>query len=218
MSQRTYPVGTAQVPLVMTVNQSGPVTGLTITARIIVPWVGLGFDFADNSFKPVGSLVQPTVILAAATTPGVYYALWNTSGIIADAETIVVYECASPAFIQDDPVSFQTSLTGGGGQIVNAFVEAMFDSVQNTLTIVGGIKNGESGLIASTDGIITVKDELNNLLLSQTTTSLTGFHRAVFPNPKIPPNRILFIFADFTVGASTFSTVETLAVLGKAVA
>ncbi len=80
---------------------------------------------------------------------------------------------------------------------------------------MGGVKNAESGLIASTAGVFTIKDELGNTIKVATTTSTTGVHRAILPNVQLPPNRVLIVEADFTVGPSTVSTIETLALIGK---
>lgn len=215
MSQRTFAVGTTSVPLIVTLNSAGPVTGETVKARIIVPWLGLGFDFSDDTFKLIGLVVTPELTLTEALTPGgVYFGLWNTSTIVLDADVIVLYQAiGTNAFIADDPVSFQTAGTGST-TIVNAFVQAVFDATNNTLTIVGGIKNAESGLIVSTSATFTVKNELGQTLFAGNTTSVTGIHRHIFPNVSLPPNRILLIHADFVAPPSTFSTVEPITVLG----
>jgi len=216
VSQRTYPVGTTSVPLIVTLNNGGPVTGETVKARIIVPWLGLGFDFSDDTFKLIGLVVTPELTLTEALTPGgVYFGLWNTSSIVADAETIVLYEATGTnAFIADDPVSFQTA-GSSTASIINSFVQAVFDATNRTLTVVGGIKNAESGLILSTSATFTVKDELGQTLFAGSTVSTTGIHRHVFPNVSLPPNRILLVHADFFAPPSTFSTVEPLTVLGR---
>lgn len=215
MSQRTYPVGTSSVPLIVAINDNGPVSGVTLKARVIVPWSALEFDFNDNSFKAVGTAVTPQVTLTeSVTSPGVYFALWNTTSVVADADVIVLYEATGLAtFILDDPVSFQTAGTGTTS-IVSGFIQAVFDRSNRTLTVVGGVKNAESGLLASTAANLLVKDELDQTLMAATTTSTTGLHRHVFPNVSIAPNRILLVHASFTVGPSTYDTVEPLTVLG----
>lgn len=216
MSQRIFQTGVSSVPLILTLNNNGPVTGSTVNATIIVPWNGLEFDFNDNTFKTAGTALSPIQAMTESTQQaGVYFFLWNTTSIVADTDVIVVYQSVSPQFVQDDPVSFQTSAAGGGSSIVDAFISPVFDEKNGTLTILGGIKNGESGLIVSTSATINVSDELGNLIISQSTTSTNGFHRAVFNNVQIPPNRVLIVEADFDVGASTFSTVETITVLGR---
>jgi hypothetical protein len=215
VTQRTYPVGTSSTPLIVTLNNGGPVTGETVKARIIVPWLGLGFDFSDDTFKLIGLVVTPELTLTEALTPGgVYFGLWNTSGIVADADTIVIYQSVGPNdFIADDPVTFYTA-GAASTAIINAFVQAVFDATNRTLTVVGGIKNAESGLIVSTSATFTVKNELDQVLFSGGTTSTTGIHRHIFPNVSLPPNRILLIHADFVAPPSTFSTVEPITVLG----
>ena len=218
MSHRTFPVGKASVPLILTVNNNGPVTGLSPFARILVPALSLEFDFGDNTFKAAGTAGTPTIPLAELPSPspgGVYFASWITSSIVADTDTLVIYESTSGTiFIADDPVDFQTA-GAGTTTIINGFLEAAFDKTNRTLTLVGGVKNAESGLIASSAAVFTVKDELGNVLFVANTVSTTGIHRAVIPNVTITPNRVLIVEADFTAGASVISTVETLAVIGK---
>lgn len=218
MSHRTFPVGQSSVPLIVTVNNNGPVTGLTVTARVLVPGTNLEFDFNDNTFKTIGSAVQPTLTLTEIVSPisgGVYVGIWDTTSIVADTETLVLYESTGAAtFIADDPVDFQTA-GAGTTTIINGFIEAAFDKTNRTLTLVGGVKNAESGLIASSAAVFTVKDELGNTVFVANTTSVTGVHRAVIPNVSIVPNRVLVVEADFTVGPSTVSTIDTLAVIGK---
>lgn len=215
MTQRTYPVGQTSVPLIVTLNDTGPVSGVTVKARALVPWAGLEFDFNDNSFKAAGSAVTPQATLTESVyTPGLYFATWNTTSVVADADVVLIYEGSGLAtFIMDDPVSFQTAGTGTTS-IVNGFVQAVFDRTNRTLTVVGGVKNAESGLLASTSANFEIRDELDQVLMAATTTSTTGVHRNVFPNVSIAPNRILLVHASFTLGPSTYDVVEPLTVLG----
>lgn len=209
---RSYPVGTAEVPLVLTVNDNGPVTGLSIVARIVAPWTGNAFDFSDNTFKPVGSVVTPTIGLTeSASSPGVYFALWNTLSIVSDAEAVVLYESTGvTAFVQDEQVLFQSPLFTQ----VTPFIEPVLDATQRTLTVLTGLRSSDGGLIATTQADLQIKDELGAVLFSKTTTSTNGIHRAVFPNVTIVPNRILLVEIAFTFGASVFNAVDTIKVLG----
>lgn len=217
MSQRTYPVGTTQVPLILTIDREGPVSGLTITARIIVPWTNYAFDFSDNTFKPYGSVVTPTVTLTEwGGYPAIYFYLWDSSSIVTDSDVMVLYECVGTApFIYDDPISFQTA-GSGTTSIINGFCQAVFDLTNRTLTIVAGVKNAESGLLPSTSATFTIKDELGQVEFSGTSTSTTGIHRKIFPNVNLVPNRIYLVDAVFVVGASTFNIVEPITTLGVA--
>lgn len=210
---RTFPVGTEQVALVLTVNDEGPVAGLTPTARILAPLTGFGFDFDDDTFKAIGSIVTPTVTLAPTTTSGVYAAVWNTENVQADADVVVVYEHGAPSpFIEDEQIVFESNQT----DFVSSFVEAAFDATNRTLTVVTGIKNAFAGILAPSAVTITIKDELDNTLFAKSLSSATGVHRAVFPSvSNLVPNRVLLIYLVFTVGASTYSTVETITVLGS---
>jgi len=217
MSQRTYPVGTNQVPLILTIDREGPVSGRVVTARIIIPWTNQAFDFSDNTFKAFGAVVTPTVTMTEwSSYPAIYFYLWNCSTIVADADVMVLYESVgSTPFIQDDPVSFQTAGTGTT-TIVNGFSEAVFDQTNRTLTIVAGVKNAESGLLLSTSATFTIKDELGQVQFSGTSTSTTGIHRKIFPNVNLVPNRIYLVDATFTVGASSFNVIEPITTLGRA--
>lgn len=209
---RKFLVGTEEVALVLTVNDEGPVTGLAPTARILAPLTGFGFDFDDDTFKAIGSIVTPTVTLAPTTTDGVYAAVWNTENIQADADLVVIYEHGAPnPFIEDEQITFESNQT----DFISSFVEAAFDATSRTLTVVTGIKNAFSGLLAPSAVSISIKDELGNTLFAKSSSSPDGIHRAVFGNvTSLVPNRVLLIFLTFTVGASTYSTVETITVLG----
>lgn len=217
MTQRRYPVGTASVPLILTIDREGPVSSLSITARIVVPWSNIAFDFSDNTFKPFGSVVTPTVTLTEYTNvPGVYFALWNSSTIVSDSDVLVIYESVGSApFIYDDQVSFHTAGVGTTS-IVAGFSQAVFDQTNRTLTIVSGVKNAESGLLNSTSATFTVKDELGQVQFSGSSTSTTGLHRKIFPNVNLVPNRIYLVDASFVVGPDTFNVVEPITTLGSA--
>src|SRR3990172_13393984 len=191
MSQRVYSVGTSQVPLVVVVDGPGPVSGLPVTAKIIAPWVGTQFDFSDNVFKLVASVVQPTAVMTeSGAHPGVYFFLWNTSNIVSESDVVAIYEStgANP-FIEDESFTFTTP--GGADSIVNSFVENVYDATTKTLTVIAGIKNAAAGILPSTQAAMQIKDELGIVLLARTTTSTNGIHRAVFPNVTFSPNRIL---------------------------
>jgi hypothetical protein len=218
MSQRTYPVGTSQVPLILTIDREGPVSGLVVTARIIVPWTNYAFDFSDNTFKPFGSVVTPTVTLTEwGSYPAIYFYLWNSTSIVTDSDVIVIYESVGSApFIYDDPISFQTA-GAGTTTIINGFSQAVFDQTNRTLTIVAGVKNAVSGLLPATSATFTVKDELGRIQFSGTSTSTTGLHRKIFPNVNLVPNRIYLVDAVFVVGASSFNVIEPITTLGSAV-
>lgn len=213
MSQRHYAVGTAAVPLILTVNDDGAVSGLTIKALILRISDGAEWDFSDNMFKIPGFVVTPQLTLVESPTqPGVYLETWNTVSIAGPTETVVIYECtATEFFIQDDPVTFQdASLVG----LVTSFAEAVIDKTQRVMTILLGLKSTTAGLIPTTAATVTVKDEFGNTLFSANTTSITGIHRAQFPNVDIAPNRVLTLYVSFTFGLSTFSTIEAIKVLG----
>jgi hypothetical protein len=216
MSQRVYPVGTSQVPLVVTVDDDGPVSGVPITAKIIAPWAGTQFDFSDNVFKAVASVVQPTVVMTESLDhPGVYFSLWNTSNIVSEADVVAIYEATGTnSFIEDESFTFTTP--GDADTIASSFSETVYDAATKTLTVIAGIKNAAAGILPSTQAAMTIKDELGQTLLAKTTTSTNGLHRAVFPNVTFNPNRILLLFITFTVGAGTFDTVEPITVLGMA--
>lgn len=217
MTQRRYPVGTTSVPLLLTIDREGPVSGLAITARIIVPWSNQAFDFSDNTFKAFGAVVTPTVTLTEyANVPGVYFALWDSSVIVSDSDALVIYESiGSAAFIYDDQVSFHTAGVGTTS-IVNGFSQAVFDQTNRTLTIVSGVKNAESGLLLSPTATFTIKDELGQIQFSGTSTSTTGLHRKIFPNVNLVPNRIYLVDASFVVGPDTFNVLEPITTLGSA--
>jgi hypothetical protein len=212
VSQRTYPVGQAKVPLIVTVNDNGPVTGLSIVARIFRPSDGAQWDFDDDTFKSPGSVVTPDLALVeSGDQPGLYLESWNTTSVIGDTDTVVVYESTATAiFIQDDPVSFQTGVFA----TVKTFIEPVVDKTQRTMTIVFGLRNSTQAIIATTSADVTVKDELGTVLFTATTTSANGIHRAIFPNVDIVPNRVLLIEIEFTFGLSTFNTIDAIKVIG----
>jgi hypothetical protein len=213
MAHRTYPVGTPLVTLSVAVNSAGPVTGLAVTARVLDPINATEFDFSTNTFVPNGTAVTPTIPLTESPVQiGVYFGPMVTAGIVAEVQTVVVYQAVAVfPFISEDMLDFYEPRL----DFLTAFVEAVFDKTNNTLTVLGGVKNGQSVLQITTAGVITITDELETVLFSKATTSATGIHRAVFPNVSITPNRALLVKASFTIGALTINTINTLAIIGK---
>jgi L-lactate utilization protein LutB len=125
---------------------------------------------------------------------------------------VVVYEStAGEIFIQDDPVSFQST----DASAVKTFVEPVIDKTQRTMTVVFGLLSSANTLIATTGAAVTVKDELGNVLMATTTVSASGVHRAVFPNVNLVPNRVLIIAIVFTIGVNTYNTTDAFKVIGK---
>jgi hypothetical protein len=212
VSQRTYPVGQAQVPFNIAVNKDGPVTGLTVKAKVLRPIDGAQWDFDDDTFKSPGGVVTPQLTLTESTEqPGLYVGPWNTVSVISDTDAIVIYEStATELFIQDDPVSFQTGVFA----TVKTFIEPVIDKTQRTMTFVFGLRNSTQGIIPTTAAEIVIKDELGTVLFTKNTTSVNGIHRAIFPNVDIVPNRVLLIEVEFTFGLSVFNTVDTIKVIG----
>lgn len=212
MSQRTYPVGQAQVPFDIVVNKDGPVAGLTIKAKIFRPIDGAQWDFSDDTFKSPGAVVTPQFTLTESVDqPGLYLGPWNTVSVIADTDAVVIYQSTITAiFIQDDPVSFQTGVFA----TVKTFIEPVIDVTQRTMTIVCGLRNSTQGLIPTTAAAVTLKDELGNTIATANTTSTDGIHRAQFPNIDLIPNRVYLVYTTFTYGLSSFNTIDAIKVLG----
>jgi hypothetical protein len=205
-------VGQAEVPLNIVVNKDGPVTGLTITAKIFRPSDGAQWDFSDDTFKAPGGVVTPTMTLPESVDQaGLYVGPWNTVSVIADTDAIVIYQSsATEIFIQDDPVSFQTGVFA----TVKTFVEPVIDATQRTMTIVLGLRNSTQGIIPTTAAVVVLKDELGNTIATANTTSVTGIHRAQFPNIDLIPNRVYLIYSTFTFGLTVYNTVDAIKALG----
>lgn len=212
---RSYPVGTTQVPFVLAVDHGGPVTGLTVKARILRPTDGFEWDFSDNTFKTPGSVVTPQFTLTESPTqPGLYLGVWNTTSIGLPVEADIIYQSTTiQSFIEDDQVVFSSQALSIS--IVDAFAEAVIDATQKTLTIVYGLKDVNTGVLATPACDIAVKDELENVLLTQHTVSTSGIHRAVFPNVKIAPNRVYILTMAFTFGLGTFNAAQPIKILGS---
>jgi len=213
MSARTYPIGTTMVPLVLVVNQVGPVSGLTIIARIYRPQDDTQWDFHDNTFKAPASVITPSISMPEASfQPGLYLANWDTSNISGKTEVDIVYTSVfAPDFVEDDQVLF---LAPGTISTQDLFVEPVVDTTQNTLTCVFGLRDSTQGLINSQAATIQILDELGNVVLSSNTTSTNGIHRVVFPNVKLVPNRIFLASIVFTVGLNTVPTLQAMRFLG----
>lgn len=216
MSQRTYPVGTTQVPFVLAVDKKGPVSGLTVNARILRPSDGFEWDFSDDSFKAPGSVVTPQLTLTESVTqPGLYLGVWDVSSIVLPTEAAIIYQStAAEIFIEDDQVIFQSG--SSTVSVTDSFVEPVIDATQRTLTLVYGLRDSNSGILPTSGATVTVKDELGNTLLTQASTSASGIYRSIFPNVQIAPNRVVIVEVVYTLGLGTFITVEALKVLGKA--
>jgi hypothetical protein len=212
LSQRTYPVGALAVPFIVAVNDDGPVAGLTVMAKILRPSDGAQWDFDDDTFKTPGAVVTPQDTLVESTEQaGLYLGSWNTSSIISDMDTVIVYESTATAiFIADDPVSFQTGVFA----TVKTFIEPVIDVTQRTMTIVCGLRNSAQAIILTTAAVVVLKDELGNTIATANTTSTNGIHRAQFPNIDLIPNRVLLVYTTFTFGLSTFDTVDAIKVIG----
>jgi hypothetical protein len=125
---------------------------------------------------------------------------------------VVVYEStAGEIFIQDDPVSFQST----DASAVKTFVEPVIDKTQRTMTVVFGLLSSANTLIATTGAAVTIKDELGATLFATATVSANGIHRAIFPNVDLVPNRVLIVAIVFTLGVNTYSTTDAIKVIGK---
>ncbi len=212
---RTYPIGTADVPLVIAVDNQGPIAGLTVTAKIIRHTDEAIWDWSDNTFKASG-VVQPTETLPASPSQsGLYVATWDISGISVDTEVSIIYQStATEVFIEEESIHLVPAASVSAS-LTTMFLEAVIDKTMKTLTVLFGLSD-DSGLVVSTAAVITISDELGNVLFSSSTTSSTGIHRKVFPQAQLIPNRILTAAVDFTVGVSTVSRIQALKVLGAA--
>lgn len=214
MSQRTYPAGVTYVPLIVAVNDDGPVSGLTVKAKILRPLDSAQWDFSDDMFKIPGAVVTPQLTLTeSAEQAGLYVGPWNTASILVVTDAVVIYESTSLAFfIADDPVSILTNAAGGSA--VRPFIEPVIDVTQRLMTILFGLRSSLSDIIATTSAAVTLKDELGNTIAVANTTSTNGIHRAHFPNLSLVPNRVLLVYITFTFGMSTLDTVDAIRVIG----
>lgn len=210
---RVFPIGKNDVPLLVTVNNAGPVGGLTVTAKIFRPDTGDRFDFNDNTFKVTPATPSLTLIEQTPNFPGVYTSIWDASVLTVETDTVVVYESTvGTLFISDDQVSFQT--VSGAADTVHDNIEAAFDRTNKTLTILAFLQGSTGTVLTATALDFTVKDELGQTVLAKVLTSTNGIFRGVFPNVSLPPNRILLTEMTFTVGSNTFDAAKPLTVIG----
>lgn len=212
---RTYSIGVASVPLAIAVDDQGPVSGLTITAKVVRLSDEALFDFNDSTFKTSG-IAQPTETLPESSAQaGLYVGTWDTSGISTDTEVSVLYEStATQVFIEEESIHLAPAPTVSAA-LTTMFLEAVIDKTQRTMTVVYGLSD-DNGLVNSSSAVLTITDEVGTVLFSATTSSGSGLHRKVFPNVSVIPNRIMTVTADFTVGILTISRVQALKILGTA--
>lgn len=206
-----YPIGTTQINLSVIVNNAGPVTGLTVNAKIYEFTTGLQFDFSDNTLKSPGAVVTPTLNLPeSALVSGAYEATFDSSSVSTIARDLsVVY--TSAIFIGGERIAFGLSDMSCSGDRT----ELVFDSVNRTLTIVSMLVDSNGEIVTSATSMdISISDEFGNVILSQTVAGSSGVFRHVFNNVQQVPNRVLLLSGSISFGSETFSVNRPIVVLG----
>lgn len=121
-----------------------------------------------------------------------------------------------------DVRAIETSSGGGpvtaNVDIVSTLMQAVYDSVAGTLTLVAALLDAQKALMTPSDVTLTIKDELGQTLYTLVSSAASGIHRKVVPYFNLPSSRIYLIHADWTVGTDTYQTVDPLTVLGAKVA